>query len=107
MSATPFADLNALAAHLRQELQNVASPNNSFCSTPTTAQAKPAFPPPSKTSAKRRGTRHALLQRLHRRPCFWDNDLEGDRERYLQLNSDSRFFAGLNELEMDNRIRPF
>jgi hypothetical protein len=37
----------------------------------------------------------------------WDNDLDGDRERYLQLNSESRFFAGLKELEMDNRIRPF
>jgi hypothetical protein len=36
-----------------------------------------------------------------------NNDLDGDRERYLQLNSDSSFFAGLKELEMDNRIRPF
>jgi hypothetical protein len=26
MSATPFADLNALAAHLRQELENVQEP---------------------------------------------------------------------------------
>ena len=36
----------------------------------------------------------------------WDNDLENDRERVLKLNTDSRFFAGLDELEMDNRIRP-
>lgn len=36
----------------------------------------------------------------------WDNDLNNDTQRVLKLNSDSRFFAGLQELEMDNRIRP-
>lgn len=36
----------------------------------------------------------------------WDNDLANDRERVLKINKDSRFFAGLGELEMDNRIRP-
>jgi len=36
----------------------------------------------------------------------WDNDIEKDRERVLKINKDSRFFAGLGELEMDNRIRP-
>jgi hypothetical protein len=36
----------------------------------------------------------------------WDNDLENDRERRLKLNQDSRFFAGLAELEMETRIRP-
>jgi len=37
----------------------------------------------------------------------WDNDLDGDSERVLKLNSTSRFFAGLDELEMESRIRPF
>lgn len=36
----------------------------------------------------------------------WQNDLDGDSERYLVLNPSSRFFAGLEELEMDTRIRP-
>jgi len=38
---------------------------------------------------------------------FWDNDLENDSDRYLKFNSDSRFFVGLKELEMESRIRPF
>lgn len=38
---------------------------------------------------------------------YWDNDLENDTERLLKLNSSSRFFAGLKELEMESRIRPF
>ncbi len=37
---------------------------------------------------------------------YWDNDLENDTERALKLNGSSRFFAGLNELEMESRIRP-
>lgn len=38
---------------------------------------------------------------------YWDNDLESDTVRFLKLNSNSRFFSGLRELEMENRIRPF
>src|ERR1700761_5252243 len=37
---------------------------------------------------------------------WWDNDLANDRKRVLKINRESRFFAGLRELEMDNRIRP-
>lgn len=37
---------------------------------------------------------------------YWDNDLENDTERVLKLNGSSRFFAGLDELEMESRIRP-
>lgn len=36
----------------------------------------------------------------------WDNDLENDAQRVLRINQDSRFFNGLQELEMENRIRP-
>ena len=36
----------------------------------------------------------------------WHNDLENDSERYLMLHPTSQFFAGLEELEMDNRIAP-
>lgn len=37
----------------------------------------------------------------------WDNDLDGDSDRCLKINSSSRFFAGLKELELESRIRPF
>jgi hypothetical protein len=36
----------------------------------------------------------------------WYNDLQGNTDRVLQLNSESRFFDGMQELEMDNRIGP-
>ena len=34
----------------------------------------------------------------------WDNDLEGDSVRHLQLNSDSTFFNGLKDLALDQSI---
>ncbi|MDD2800078.1 MAG: AAA family ATPase [Methylococcales bacterium] len=37
---------------------------------------------------------------------YWDNDLENDERRVMRLNRDSRFFGGLQELEMENRIGP-
>jgi len=38
---------------------------------------------------------------------IWDNDLENDTQRVLNLNKESRFFRGLESLEMESRIRPF
>jgi hypothetical protein len=37
----------------------------------------------------------------------WDNDLPGDARRVLSMNTDSRFFKGMQELEMESRILPF
>lgn len=34
----------------------------------------------------------------------WDNDLESDRERVLDMNRESTFFDGLSSLEMDVKI---
>lgn len=35
----------------------------------------------------------------------WDNDLTGDRHRFLKLNEKSRYFSGLASTELDTRIR--
>lgn len=34
----------------------------------------------------------------------WDNDLENDQERHLRINTDSKFFKGLKDLTLDERI---
>jgi wobble nucleotide-excising tRNase len=36
----------------------------------------------------------------------WDNDLESDTHRVLLLNKHSRFFSGIQEQDMENKIRP-
>lgn len=37
----------------------------------------------------------------------WHNDFESDTERKLLLNSESKFFKGFEELDMENKIRPY
>jgi hypothetical protein len=60
-----------------------------------------------KDVGKNGGERDTLYFNAFTEDLFsWDNDLDSDSQRVLKLNSDSRFFAGLQELEMDNRIRP-
>lgn len=34
----------------------------------------------------------------------WDNDLDGDAERVLKINSDSKFFDGFKELALEEKI---
>jgi hypothetical protein len=35
----------------------------------------------------------------------WDNDLDGDEHRVLLLNQHSNFFTGIEDLDIDNKIR--
>lgn len=37
----------------------------------------------------------------------WENDLENDSERHLKINSDSKFFTGLEELALEEKIFAF
>lgn len=34
----------------------------------------------------------------------WDNDLEGDTERYLRINAASKFFSGFKDLALEEKI---
>ena len=109
MDAAQFADLPALAQHLRNELDNkkfvLLYAYNGTGKTRLSADFKNI----GKTiDANGEVTgRDTLYFNAFTEDLFqWDNDLENDRERALKINGNSRFFAGLAELEMDNRIRP-
>src|ERR1035437_1649273 len=108
MSATPFADLNALAAHLRQELQNVQEPKKFILLYAYNGTGKTRLSMTFKDIGKQGGVPDTLYFNAYTEDLFsWDNDLEEDKERVLKLNSTSSFFSGLKELELENRIRPF
>ena len=118
----PFADLPALAAHLRGELENKKTillyAYNGTGKTRLSMEFKEA----GKKTIKRplsvgdhAGQPLTITETVGDTLYFnaftedlfhWDNDLDGDSDRRLTLNAASRFFAGLAELEMDNRIRP-
>ncbi len=107
LAATPasksFPDLLALARHLRDELQT----RKFILLYAYNGTGKTRLSTEFKNLGKNGDQRDTLYFNAFTEDLFsWDNDLANDRERVLKINKDSRFFAGLGELEMDNRIRP-
>lgn len=103
MSATPFTDLNALAAHFRTELAT----KKFILLYAYNGTGKTRLSTAFKDLGKNGDERDTLYFNAYTEDLFtWDNDLDNDLERVLKINKESRFFAGLGELEMDNRIRP-
>lgn len=110
----PFNNLNAIATHLRDVLDNGITNGNK---TKTIHQVllfayngtgKTRLSMEFKDLRKDGESRNTLYFNAFTEDLFsWDNDLEENSIRELRLNTDSRFFNGLFELEMDNRIRPF
>lgn len=99
----PFANLPLLAAHLRQELQN----KKAILLYAYNGTGKTRLSMAFKDIGYQDDARDTLYFNAFTEDMFhWDNDLDADSDHRLQLNAASRFFSGLAELEMDNRIRP-
>lgn len=102
MEVSCFSDLPKLAEHLRDVLKQkrrvVLFAYNGTGKTRLSMTFK---------DLGRRGEEHDTLYfNAFTEDLFtWDNDLEGDSDRVLRMNTTSRFFAGLRELEMENRIQ--
>ena len=106
--ATTFTDLNTLAAHLRQELENKKFILLYAYNGTGKTRLSTTFKDLGKVVNTDDETEHrdTLYFNAFTEDLFsWDNDLENDSERKLTLNTDSSFFAGLESMEMDNRIR--
>lgn len=108
---TTFASLDELAKHLREGLEKKYVLLFGFNGTGKTRLSM-AFKELGKETIEddegnEETTRDTLYFNAFTEDLFhWDNDLEGDERRVLRMNTDSRFFDGLQELEMENRIRP-
>jgi hypothetical protein len=106
--ATTFKDLKALARHLRQELDEQKFILLYAYNGTGKTRLSTVFKDLGKVQGSDGATaaRDTLYFNAFTEDLFsWDNDLENDSERKLKLNTDSNFFAGLESLEMDNRIR--
>ena len=104
MSPTAFANLDALAAHLRNELGG----KKFILLYAYNGTGKTRLSMAFREIGKQGDERDTLYFNAFTEDLFtWDNDLDNDSERVLKINSSSRFFLGVEELEMENRIRPF
>jgi hypothetical protein len=108
MNETAFADLPALAQYLRDEMDSNRQNSKKFILLYAyNGTGKTRLSTEFKNLGKVGDDRDTLYFNAFTEDLFsWDNDLKNDRERVLKINRESRFFAGLEQMEMDNRIRP-
>lgn len=102
-----FTDLPALAAHLRAVLQDkrlvVLYAYNGTGKTRLSTEFKNLGK--LRDAAGEVVERDTLYFNAYTEDLFnWDNDLENDAHRVLELNDDSRFFDGLRDYSMDVKI---
>lgn len=99
-----FADLDAMAQHLRDQCKKVTLlfAHNGTGKTRLSMAFKELG---KKNSNEEETIRDTLYFNAFTEDLFtWDNDLENDNNRSLMMNTVSRFFTGLADLEMESRI---
>ena len=109
MSADPsmYSDLPTLAQHLRKGLERKKFVLLYAYNSTGKTRLSTAFKDLGKQVDENGETiaRDTLYFNAFTEDLFrWDNDLEHDQDRVLELNDRSRFFDGLRELEMESKI---
>lgn len=116
MSVKKFANLKKLAQNIRDTLgtEDTTDTKNYYLLFAYNGTGKTRLSVEFKNLGKKkiRGseerTRDTLYYNAFTEDLFtWHNDLEADTDRHLLFNTDSRFFDGLRDLEMESRIREF
>lgn len=116
MSTKRFTSLTGLARNIRDTLGTNDTPDtkNYYLLFAYNGTGKTRLSVEFKNLGKKRirgteeRTRDTLYYNAFTEDLFtWNNDLEGDIDRRLNFNTNSRFFDGLRDLEMESRIREF
>lgn len=104
MNPTQFANLVDVAQHLRNEF---AAPNAKKFTLlyAYNGTGKTRLSTAFKDIAKNAGQADTLYFNAFTEDLFsWDNDLDGDSERYLILHPSAKLLAGLAGIDMDTKV---
>lgn len=106
-----YQSLRTLVTRLRDDLNNPTKPTHLVLMFAYNRTGKTRLSMEFKDAGKRRsrrnptGTADTLYFNAYTEDLFiWENDLEGDSIRHLQINKDSSFFTALTELALDETI---
>jgi hypothetical protein len=102
-----YKSLRTLVSRLRDDLNNPMKPTHLVLLYAYNRTGKTRLSMEFKDAGKRRnkGNADTLYFNAYTEDLFtWDNDLDGDAVRHLQLNPDSSFFNGLKDLALDETI---
>jgi hypothetical protein len=102
-----FTSLRRLVHRLRDDLNNPTKPTQLILVYAYNRTGKTRLSMEFKDAGKRKngGNSDTLYFNAFTEDLFtWENDLDEDTSRYLQLNPDSNFFNGLKDLSLDETI---
>ena len=102
-----YKSLRTLVTRLRDDLNNPTKPTQLVLLYAYNRTGKTRLSMEFKDASKRRnnGNADTLYFNAYTEDLFtWENDLNGDTVRHLQLNSSSAFFNGLKDLSLDETI---
>lgn len=106
-----YQSLRNLVTRLRDDLNNPTKPTHLVFLYAYNRTGKTRLSMEFKDAGKRKtkknpqGTADTLYFNAYTEDLFtWENDLNGDTVRHLQLNADSVFFSGLKDLALDETI---
>lgn len=102
-----YQSLRTLVARLRDDLNNPTKPTHLVLLYAYNRTGKTRLSMEFKDAGKRKnnGNADTLYFNAYTEDLFtWENDLDGDSVRHLQLNPESTFFNGLKELALDETI---
>lgn len=105
-----YQSLRALVTRLRDDLNNPTKPTELVLLYAYNRTGKTRLSMEFKDVGKRRnnGIADTLYFNAYTEDLFvWENDLDADTSRYLQLNPDSSFFDGLKGLALDETIAAY
>jgi AAA domain len=100
-----FSDLKRLADRLRDDLNGGEQDFVLLYAYNGTGKTRLSMAFKDAGKRKNKGQPDTLYFNAFTEDLFsWDNDLEKDSERRLHINTDSKFFKGLKDLTLDERI---
>ena len=98
--ATTLPDLDTLAEHLREELENTKC----ILLYAYNRTGKTRLSMEFKDKGKQKGEGTLYFNAFTEDLFVWHNDLDGDTDRHLTINKNSSFFNGLKDLALDEAI---
>ncbi len=105
-----FQNLHELVTQLRADLNKPPKPKQLILLYAFNRTGKTRLSMEFKDEGKRQnnGVADTLYFNAYTEDLFtWENDLEADSVRFLQLNKNSKFFEALTELALDERIASY
>lgn len=105
-----YGSLRSLVTRLRDDLNNPTKPTQLVLLFAYNRTGKTRLSMEFKDQGKRRngGVSDTLYFNAYTEDLFvWENDLDGDASRHIQLNSRSAFFDGLKDLSLDETIAAY